>query len=49
MNINVKETLAEYAEMTEEALEKYLPETECLQKTLINAARRSWEVLQDDN
>lgn len=41
MNINVKETLAEYAEMTEEALEKYLPETECLQKTLINAARYS--------
>ncbi|HCF82612.1 MAG TPA: geranyl transferase [Ruminococcaceae bacterium] len=33
--------LAEYAEMTEEALEKYLPETECLQKTLINAARYS--------
>lgn len=41
MNINVKETLAEYAEMTEEALEKYLPETDCLQKTLINAARYS--------
>lgn len=41
MNINVKEMLAEYAEMTEEALEKYLPETECLQKTLINAARYS--------
>lgn len=41
MNINVKEILAEYAEMTEEALEKYLPETECLQKTLINAARYS--------
>lgn len=41
MNINVKEILAEYAEMTEEALEKYLPETDCLQKTLINAARYS--------
>lgn len=41
MNINVKETLAEYAEMTEKALSKYLPETDCLQKTLIQAMRYS--------
>lgn len=37
----VEEKLAEYAEMTEEALEKYLPGTECLQKDVIMAARHS--------
>ena len=41
MMINVKETLAEYAEMTEKALERYLPETDCLQKNLIQAMRYS--------
>lgn len=41
MKINVKETLAEYAEMTEKALLKYLPETECLQKKLLSAMRYS--------
>lgn len=39
--MNVKERLADYAEMTEEALEKYLPEVECLQKSVIGAARYS--------
>ena len=34
MNFDIKETLADYAEMTEEALFKYLPETDCLQKNL---------------
>ena len=41
MMINIKETLAEYAEMTEKALFKYLPETDCLQKNLIRAMRYS--------
>ena len=41
MMINIKETLAEYAEMTEKALFKYLPETDCLQKNLIQAMRYS--------
>lgn len=33
--------LADYAEMTEEALEKYLPAVDCLQKRVIEAARYS--------
>ena len=41
MNFDIKETLADYAEMTEEALFKYLPETDCLQKNLIKAMRYS--------
>ncbi len=41
MNLDIKETLADYAEMTEEALFRYLPETECLQKNLIKAMRYS--------
>ncbi len=39
--MNVKERLSDYAEMTEEALYKYLPEPECLQKNVIRAARYS--------
>lgn len=39
--MNVKEMLSDYAEMTEEALYGYLPETECLQKSVIQAARYS--------
>lgn len=42
MNENaVKEILADYAEMTEEALMAYLPEVNCLQKSTIDAARYS--------
>ncbi len=37
----VKEQLRDYAEMTERALEQYLPERECLQKNVIFAARHS--------
>ncbi len=37
----VKERLRDYAEMTERALEAYLPERECLQKNVILAARHS--------
>lgn len=37
----VKETLSSYAQMTEEALEKYLPEINCLQQNVIKAARHS--------
>lgn len=37
----VKEILADYAEMTEEALAKYLPEKECLQRRTADAARYS--------
>lgn len=37
----VKDRLEYYAEITEEALEKYLPDTECLQKNVIKAARHS--------
>ncbi len=37
----VKQQLADYAEMTEEALEKYLPLTDCLQSSVIKAARHS--------
>lgn len=37
----VKETLSLYAQMTEEALEKYLPEINCLQQNVIKAARHS--------
>lgn len=37
----VKEILADYAEMTEEALAKYLPERECLQRKTADAARYS--------
>lgn len=39
--MNVKETLSDYAEMTEEALARYLPEADCLQKSVANAARYS--------
>ncbi len=39
--MDVKEQLGYYAELTEKALEKYLPETECLQKNVIKAARHS--------
>lgn len=38
---SVKERLADYAEMTEEALEKYIPEVDCLQRRVIDAARYS--------
>lgn len=42
MNENaVKEILADYAEMTEEALMAYLPEVNCLQKSTMDAARYS--------
>ena len=37
----VKETLSLYAQMTEEALEKYLPEINCLQQNVIKASRHS--------
>lgn len=37
----VKEQLEYYAELTEKALEGYLPETQCLQKSVIMAARHS--------
>lgn len=39
--MDVKERLLDYAEMTAEALEKYLPLTDCLQKRVIEAARYS--------
>lgn len=39
--MNVKEQLTEYAEMTEEALERYIPSVDCLQKAVIEAARYS--------
>ena len=39
--MDVKERLADYAEMTEEALFRYLPEVDCLQKSVIEAARYS--------
>ena len=39
--MNVNEQLKEYAQMTEEALEKYIPSTNCLQKSVIEAARYS--------
>lgn len=37
----ITEKLAEYAEMTEEALERYIPDRECLQRKVIEAARYS--------
>lgn len=37
----VKDRLEYYAELTEAAFDKYLPETECLQKNVIKAARHS--------
>lgn len=37
----VRERLADYAEMTVEALNKYIPETDCLQRRVIDAARYS--------
>ena len=37
----VKEQLEYYAEITEKALDRYLPDTECLQKSVIKAARYS--------
>lgn len=39
--MDVKEILLDYAEMTERALDRYLPQTECLQKNVILAARHS--------
>lgn len=39
--MDVKDRLSDYAEMTAEALEKYLPLTDCLQKRVIEAARYS--------
>lgn len=39
--MNVNEILRDYAEMTEEALERYLPDTACLQNSVIKAARYS--------
>lgn len=39
--MNIKEQLEEYAQMTEEALERYIPSTDCLQKSVIDAARYS--------
>ena len=39
--MDVKEILSDYAEMTERALDRYLPPTECLQKNVILAARHS--------
>lgn len=39
--MDVKERLSDYAEMTAEALERYLPLTECLQRRVIEAARYS--------
>ncbi len=38
----VKERLEYYAEITEEAFDKYLPDTQCLQSSVINAARHSF-------
>ena len=35
----VREQLRDYAEMTERAIDSYLPETECLQKNVILSAR----------
>lgn len=40
-NETVREQLRDYAEITERALNSYLPETECLQKNVILAARHS--------
>ena len=37
----VKERLRDYAEMTERAIDRYIPERECLQKNVILAARHS--------
>ena len=39
--MNVKEVLEDYAGITEDALERYLPEVECMQKSVISAARYS--------
>lgn len=39
--MNVKETLADYAELVEESLDKYMPELDCMQKRVIGAARYS--------
>ncbi|MGN1423859.1 MAG: polyprenyl synthetase family protein [Oscillospiraceae bacterium] len=41
MSDMVRERLAEYALMTERALEEYLPDTPCLQNNVIKAARHS--------
>ncbi len=40
-NINIKDTLEYYAELTERSFEKYLPERDCLQGNVIKAARHS--------
>ena len=37
----VKERLSDLADMTERALDRYIPERECLQKNVILAARHS--------
>lgn len=39
--MNVKEQLLKYVQMTEEALGKYIPSTDCPQKSVIEAARYS--------
>ena len=39
--MDIKEILTDYAEITERALVRYLPQTECLQKNVILAARHS--------
>lgn len=39
--MDAREILAEYAEMVEKALARYLPETDCLQKSVADAARYS--------
>ena len=41
MTETIKRRLAEYAQMTERAIEEYLPETDCLQENVIRAARHS--------
>ena len=40
-NETVKDQLHDYADMTERALERYIPERDCLQKNVILAARHS--------
>ena len=39
--MDIKERLSDYAEMTQEALQKYLPSVECLQKSVLEAVRYS--------
>ena len=39
--MDIKERLSDYAEMTQEALQKYLQSVECLQKRVLEAVRYS--------